>query len=64
MNGATDPRAAGRVPFTDGTERDVYEDADGRQWVVGDHGEPVYGVWVVPADEPLLVEGGGEDRSP
>jgi hypothetical protein len=57
MTDATDPRAVGRVPFTGGTERDVYEDADGRQWIVGNDGERVCGVWVMPADEPLLVAG-------
>jgi hypothetical protein len=39
----------------DGVTRAVYEDADGRQWVVGRDGEKVYGVWVRPADEPLIV---------
>jgi len=33
------------VRCTDGVERDVYEDADGRQYVVGDQGEKVYGLW-------------------
>jgi hypothetical protein len=57
MSDATDPRVIGRVPFTDGVMRDVYEDADGRQWVAGHDGEPVYGVWLLPADEPVVVEG-------
>jgi hypothetical protein len=55
MTDATDPRAVGRVPFTDGAEREVYEDADGRQYVLDDDGGRVYGVWVMPADEPVLV---------
>jgi hypothetical protein len=29
------PSVVGRVLFVDGIERDVSEDADGRQWVVG-----------------------------
>jgi hypothetical protein len=45
----------GRVPFVDGATREVYEDTDGRQWVAGYDGERVYGVWLMPADEPLLV---------
>jgi L-lactate dehydrogenase len=32
------------VPFVDGATRDLYEDADGRQWVVGYDGERVCGV--------------------
>jgi hypothetical protein len=59
MTDATDPRAVGRVPFTDSSERAVYEDADGRQWVIGYDGERVYGVRVMPADEPVMV-GPGE----
>jgi hypothetical protein len=55
MNNPTDTRVVGRVPFVDGVPRDVYEDADGRQWVVGYDGERVYGVWIIPADEPVLI---------
>jgi hypothetical protein len=57
MSDANDLRIIGRVPFTDGVVRDVYEDADGRQWVVGHDGEKVYGVWLLPADEPVIVGG-------
>jgi hypothetical protein len=42
MTDATDSRIIGRVPFTDGAVRDLYEDADGRQWV-GDDAECVDG---------------------
>ena len=48
-------RVVGRVPFVNSMTRDVNEDADGRQWVAGYGGERVYGVWLMPADEPLLV---------
>jgi hypothetical protein len=41
-------------PFTDGAGRDVYEDADGRQYVL-DGAQWVYGVWLPPADEPVVV---------
>jgi hypothetical protein len=57
MTSGGEARLIGRVPFTDGMERDVYEDEGGRQWVIGYNGERVYGVWLSPADEPLLVTG-------
>jgi hypothetical protein len=37
----------GRVRFVRGTERDVYLDRNGRQYVIGYHGELVYGTWVL-----------------
>jgi hypothetical protein len=52
-------RLVGRVPFTDGLMRDVYQDADGRQWVTGYDGEQVYGVWLMPPDEPVIVKAAG-----
>ena len=52
---ATDSGIIGRIPFTDGIERDVFEDAEGRQHVIGYDGEPVFGVRLPPADEPLAV---------
>jgi hypothetical protein len=55
MSDANDPRIIGCVPFTHGVVPDVYEDADGRQCVVGYDGERVYGMWLLPADEPLIV---------
>jgi len=44
-----------RARFTDGVERDVVEDAKGRQFVKDD-GEIVAGQWLPPADEPAIVE--------
>src|SRR5262249_36238034 len=55
-------RAAGRRLFTDGVERTVYEDNEGRQYVLGPDGEHVDGQWLAPADEPAVV-GGQEGRS-
>jgi hypothetical protein len=55
-----DSRVVGRVPFADGVTRDVYEKADGRQWVAGHEGERVYVVWLAPPDDPLLTAGEGE----
>ena len=46
MNGQAPLRIVGKRNFTDGIEREVYEDADGRQWVVGYDGEPVAGQWL------------------
>jgi hypothetical protein len=43
------------VPFTDGVERPIFLDAHGRQYVIDDDGNRVYGVWVY-VDEPLIVD--------
>jgi hypothetical protein len=51
---ATAP-VVGRRLFTDGRVRPVYADGE-RQYVLGDDGERVYGVWLLPADEPVVVE--------
>jgi hypothetical protein len=48
-------RIIGSVPFIDGFDRDVYEDAQGWQYVIDCAGEHVYGRWLHPADE-LTVE--------
>jgi hypothetical protein len=61
MRNDTDARLVGRVLFTDGVERDVFEDADGWQWVTSYDGERVYGVWMMPADEPVVFEWGPAD---
>jgi hypothetical protein len=42
------------IPFIDGCMRDVFFDADGRQFVLDDNGEPMYGVWIY-IDEPEIV---------
>jgi hypothetical protein len=55
MSNPTDDRILGRVPFVDGVTRDVYEDEFGCQWVTGYDGERVYGVWLAPPDQPLVV---------
>jgi hypothetical protein len=51
-------RVIGSRLFTDGAERPVYEDAAGRQYVTSHDGEPVYGQWLMPADEPVVIEEG------
>jgi hypothetical protein len=40
------PRVVGRVRGADGAEQDVYEDAAGRQYVIGAQGEKVFGLWL------------------
>jgi hypothetical protein len=52
MRNATEGRIVGRVLFLDGVTREVYEESQGRQWVIGYCGERVYGVWLKPAAEP------------
>jgi hypothetical protein len=41
------------VEFNDAVRRAVYQDSQGRQYVIDASGEPVYGVWYIPPDEPL-----------
>jgi excisionase family DNA binding protein len=36
--------------------RDLFEGADGRQWVIGYEGKKVYGVWLMPADLTVMVK--------
>ena len=55
---STDPIVGSRL-FVDGAERPVYENPEGRQFVIGPDAEAVYGQWLPPADEPVTVEGGG-----
>jgi hypothetical protein len=54
------PPPVGRVRGPDGTERDVYEAADGRQYVLGAQGEKVFGLWLltVPPRPPAPAEEG------
>ena len=42
------------IPFLDGTTRPVYLDADGREYVLNDDGQPVYGEWIY-LDEPEIL---------
>jgi hypothetical protein len=59
----TSIRVIGEVALTDGSSRDVYEIDDGRQYIVGDDGQPVAGTWLLvdeeepdcPCDRPVLV---------
>jgi hypothetical protein len=58
----TTDRVLGRRPFIDGAARAVMANPGGRQYVLGYDGEPVFGVWLVPADVPLVEERGGRER--
>jgi hypothetical protein len=46
------------IPLTDGVERDVHQDKDGRQFVMDDEGDKVYGYWILmdDSDEPAIVD--------
>jgi hypothetical protein len=48
----------GEREFTDGTTRPVYRSDDGRQFLLDDDREPVYGVWLHPDeyDEPIVIQ--------
>jgi hypothetical protein len=52
------PVQPGDCQFTDGTTRPIYRDDDGRQYVLDDEGEPVYGTWLHPDEyqEPVALE--------
>ena len=43
----------GSREFADGTTRPVYTDLRG-EYVIYD-GERVYGIWILPADEPIIA---------
>jgi hypothetical protein len=58
MRNATEGRIVGRVLFLDGVTREVYEDFEGRQWVIGYCGERVCGVWLKPGERPETTERG------
>jgi hypothetical protein len=47
-------RQIGFATFIDGVTRPVFLDADGRQSVLDDDGQPIYGVWIL-IDEPEIV---------
>jgi hypothetical protein len=56
------PKLIGRVPFTDGVTRDVFEDRAGGRYVIGPDGKRVEGVWLLAlaeADVPHIVESDG-----
>ena len=44
-----------RVLFTDGIWRNVYQRSDGRQYVIDQDAELVYGVWYIPPELPVPI---------
>jgi hypothetical protein len=54
MNPSMDEKAIGSILFTDGIARPALLDVDGRQYVLDNDGNPVYGSWIY-FDEPLIV---------
>ena len=48
-----DEKPIGSIPFTDGIARPAFLDAGGRQYILDEEGQPVYGVWVY-IDEPEI----------
>jgi hypothetical protein len=50
------PRQLPERRFTDGGTRPGFEGAGGRQYVE-DGGDRIYGSWLPPSDEPVLVTG-------
>jgi hypothetical protein len=53
----------GQCRFADGAMRPIYDDGK-RQYLIDDDGLPVYGVWLIPEDEPnlLLIVPAHEDK--
>lgn len=45
------------IEFTDGAPRPVYEADDGRQYVISGGGDKVYGLWFVPPEPTVIVNG-------
>jgi hypothetical protein len=60
-------RVIGWRRFTDGQTRPVFLDAAGKQYIQGDAGEPVAGVWLYPPVVPISdagMVGGGSTPAP
>jgi hypothetical protein len=53
-NHITLDRPIGSTPCADGSLRTVFLDHDGRQFVLGNHGAPVFGIWLF-VDDPQIV---------
>ena len=49
-----DAKPIGSIPFTDGIVRPAFLDAGGRQYVLDEEGQPMYGMWVF-IDEPEIL---------
>jgi hypothetical protein len=49
-------RAAISKSRAGGSQRAVYQDDDGRQFVIDDKGQAVYGIWILPDEALTIVE--------
>jgi len=55
-SGKMEPTRIGSRLFVDGVTRDVFIDADGRQFALDHEGKPVYGIWIyIPDPDPEIV---------
>jgi hypothetical protein len=53
----------GYRPFPNRAKRPIFQQADGRQYVLDDDGNKEYGVWQIPEDRPpVLVQGQDQPR--
>jgi hypothetical protein len=48
-------RIIGSREFTDGSQRAVYQDDEGRQFVIDDEGQAVYGTWLLADTSDTMV---------
>jgi hypothetical protein len=55
---ADDMAIVAYTEFTEGKMRSVFENADGRQFVIDDGGNRVFGIWFIPeaVDRPVSVD--------
>jgi hypothetical protein len=44
----------GHVLLVDGATRPIYQQPDGRQYILNEEGERVHGVWMIPEEESFL----------
>jgi hypothetical protein len=56
----------GTILCTDGQRREVFEDFHGKQYILNDADERVYGLWNVSESEfpdlPVIVDGSGNNQ--
>ena len=56
-------RPLAHIDLADGSERPVFQDDDGRQYILDDDDLPVFGVWFVAGedcDQPVIVRSGND----
>jgi len=45
----------GYRPFPNGAKRPIFQQPDGRQYVLDDGSSKEYGVWLIPEDQPSII---------